>query len=181
MREYAQPPIDDYALIGDCRSAALVSLDGSIDWLCWPRFDSPSVFAAILDQQRGGSFSVRPATLDAVPARRYIPGTNVLETTWTTPSGRLVVRDLMPVASEEAKLKLLLPEREVLREIEVTEGSVEVEISYQPQPGYGANTARLDDRGAEGIWCRDGGHALVLRSSLPLGAFRGGGHGVHPG
>jgi GH15 family glucan-1,4-alpha-glucosidase len=167
MQDYLQPPIGDYAVMGDCRSAALVSKEGSIDWLCWPRFDSPSLFAAVLDPA-AGRFSVRPAAHEAVPARCYLPGTNVIETEWTTGSGRLIVRDLMPVASEEAKGEALFAQREVLRQVEAIEGAVELAVLYEPRPGYGRVRPKLEQRGAEGIWCRDGRHAVVLRSSFPL-------------
>src|SRR3954467_14683597 len=88
------PPIADYALIGDCRSAALISRDGSLDWLCWPRFDSPSLFAALLDPE-GGRWTVAPPA-PFHSRRAYLAGTNVLETRFTRGEGQLIVTDLMP-------------------------------------------------------------------------------------
>src|ERR1700752_2168343 len=93
-------PIADYAVIGCTRSAALISRDGSIDWLCWPRFDSASIFARLLDHDRGGFFAIRPAT-GFRSSRRYLPFTNVLETTFQCPSGTAKLTDLMPVLREE--------------------------------------------------------------------------------
>jgi GH15 family glucan-1,4-alpha-glucosidase len=161
------PPIEDYALIGDCRGAALVSRDGSLDWLCLPRFDSPSFFAALLDSERGGRFRIRP-TGSFRAERRYLAGTNVLETVFAGPSGTVALRDLMPVASEKQKRASLTPEYEVLREVEGLTGEVELEIVYEPRPDYGRATARLTDRGPFGIWCQSGRAALVLRSEFPL-------------
>ena len=96
------PSIGDYALIGDCRSAALVSRDGSIDWLCLPRFDSPSIFAALLDANSGGRLRVRPVG-EFRSRRRYLPEPNIVETTFRTANGPFVLRDLMPIASESDK------------------------------------------------------------------------------
>ncbi len=161
------PPIGDYALIGDCRSAALISRAGSIDWLCFPRFDSPSIFGALLDTKRGGRFAIRP-TGRYRSSRRYVPETNVLETTFVTPNGSVVLRDLMPVASEAQKLAELEPPHEVLREIEGRSGEVELEIIYDPRPRYGALTPRLEQRGAFGIWLESSPFALILCSEIPL-------------
>jgi GH15 family glucan-1,4-alpha-glucosidase len=161
------PAIGDYAIIGDCRSAALVSRWGSIDWLCWPRFDSPSSFAALLDRTRGGFFSVRPVG-EADVSRRYVEGTNVLETTFRTGSGVLRLTDLMPVASDIDKRRELLPQREILRRLECTEGHVDVEVLCDPRPDYARVTPRLRARGKLGTWYEHDGHALVLRCDLPV-------------
>jgi GH15 family glucan-1,4-alpha-glucosidase len=159
-------PIGDYAVIGDCRGAALVARDGAIDWLAWPRFDSPSIFAALLDAERGGTFRVRPTAPYRV-SRRYLPATNVLETGFVTAAGACVLRDLMPVASDDDARRMYMPEHELLREIEGVEGEVELEIFYDPRPDYGRTRVRLHDRGALGLWCEAGGGALYLRADLP--------------
>src|SRR2546423_9438901 len=90
------PPIADYAIIGCTRSAALISRDGSIDWLCWPRFDAPSLFARLLDHNRGGFFAIRPAC-EFKSTRRYLPHTNVLEPPFTCASGTAELIHLLPV------------------------------------------------------------------------------------
>src|SRR3989440_5885362 len=107
----AVPKIQDYAIIGDGRSAALISNRGSIDWLCWPRFDSPSIFGAIVDPKIGGHWSIRPAH-DAKVSRKYLDQTNVLETTFASDSDKIVLTDFMSVTSEENKHNRLWPEHE---------------------------------------------------------------------
>jgi len=106
--------IKDYAVIGNGRSVLLVSKRGSIDWLCWPRFDSASIFAAIADPQIGGCWSIRPTQASQI-SRRYIDRTNVLETTFTGETGKIVLTDFMPVTSEQEKRRLLWPEHELVR------------------------------------------------------------------
>src|SRR5262245_10170875 len=90
------PRIEDYALIGDCETAALVSRDGSIDWLCWPRFDSDACFAALLGDRENGCWSLRPVGDITSSQRSYRHDTLILETRFTTPSGSVVVIDFMP-------------------------------------------------------------------------------------
>ena len=92
-------PIADYALLSDCRSAALVSHAGSIDWLCFPRFDGPSVFARLLDEQ-AGYWSIHAAGTTEV-SRRYIEGTMVIETTFRTPTGSAVLVDAMAMGRND--------------------------------------------------------------------------------
>src|SRR5437868_1204849 len=90
------PPIADYAFLSDCHTGALVAPDGTVEWLCPPRFDSPSVFGAILDRSAGG-FRVGPSAMGVPAGRRYEPGTMILETTWMTPTGWVLVRDALGI------------------------------------------------------------------------------------
>ena len=168
--------IGDYGLIGDCRAAALVSRLGSIDWLCWPRFDSPSLFGALLDDEAGGRWSLAPT--GACESRRaYVEDTNVLATTFTTATGRVVVTDFMPVASEEDKKHNLIPDHEILRIARCEAGEVELEQRFRPRPGYGGERLRFCDRGALGyrLETRDG--TATLRSDMPLRFDDQGAHG----
>ncbi len=136
-------PISDYAIIGDLRTAALVGLDGSIDWCCLPRFDSASVFAAILDHDRGGRFRISP-TASYTSTQRYLPATNILITTFHTDQGGVVeVTDFMP-AGERAYERAA--NHEIHRRVECTRGEVEVEILFEPRFGYGASPVYLVPR-----------------------------------
>lgn len=176
LRDESPPPsapIAEYALIGDCRGAGLVSRDGSLDWLCLPRFDSPSLFAALLDTEVGGRFRIRPAG-PFHSERRYLPGTNILETVFHTAGGTVALRDLMPVASEAEKRTTLRPDHEVLREVEALAGQVEIEILYEPRPEYGRVRPRLRQRGALGLHSGAAGALCLLRSELPLTVSSGG-------
>jgi len=141
-----QPSIGHYGLIGDCRTAALVSRDGAIDWLCFPNASSPSIFAAILDRASGGSFAIRPR--DAYTCkRRYVPETCVLETTFQADSGEVRVTDALPVVDS---LRTLEPMRELLRVVECTAGSVEVEVRLDPRPDYARTAVRPSNGGPLG-------------------------------
>ncbi|HEX3579808.1 MAG TPA: trehalase-like domain-containing protein, partial [Thermoanaerobaculia bacterium] len=143
--------IADYAAIGCTRSVALVSRGGSIDWLCWPRFDSPSIFGRLLDVDKGGFFAINPA-IEHESQRRYLDGTNVIETTFMTKSGTAKLLDLMPVMTEDEKRTTLTPFRQLLRRIEVVDGEVPIEIVYAPRPDYARITPRFAQRG-DSIHC----------------------------
>jgi len=129
-------PIGDYALLSDCRSAALVSRDGSVDWLCFPRFDGPSVFCRLLDPA-GGRFAIRPAG-EFQASRRYADQTMVLETTFTTPGGTAVLTDALALGPNERGHALGAGSPGMLlRRLACTSGEIEAEVSYAPRPEYG--------------------------------------------
>jgi GH15 family glucan-1,4-alpha-glucosidase len=133
-------PLRDYALIGDSRTAALVSKEGSIDWWCLPDLDSPSVFASVLDAERGGRWMLHPED-HAEADRRYIPDTNVLETVFTTATGRVRVTDVMTLPGRR-----LAPLRELARRVEGLDGRVAMSWRIDPRFGYGLARTRIDAR-----------------------------------
>jgi GH15 family glucan-1,4-alpha-glucosidase len=163
----AYEPLENYALIGNCRTAALVSLHGSIDWLCLPHFSGPSVFASLLDCNRGGRFAVRPRDVVRV-RRRYIEDTNVLETVFECGNGRLRMTDFMTISSAGESAEAPQPQHELVRLVECIEGRVTVDAVYQPRPDYARHVPRLARRGKLGwAWtCR--GMAAYLHSDLEL-------------
>ncbi len=129
-------PIADYGLLADCHTAALVSSDGSIDWLCLPRYDAPSVFARLLDQD-AGHWSMRPAS-PFTATRRYLPGTLVVETTFTTAGGAARLTDAMAFAPGQRGHDLgIAAPHELLRFVEGIEGTVEIVMELSPRPEYG--------------------------------------------
>ncbi|MFL5798130.1 MAG: glycoside hydrolase family 15 protein [Actinomycetota bacterium] len=158
-------PIADYALISDCHSAALVSKSGSIDWLCRPRFDSPAVFARILDDS-AGHFSITPKGRFTA-TRTYLDRTMVLETTFRTDGGVAVLTDAMALDPTEHGHDLgAEAPRTLLRRIECTEGSVDVEVEFAPRPEYGLVTPLLTATDG-GVESRGGALRSLLSTDRP--------------
>jgi GH15 family glucan-1,4-alpha-glucosidase len=162
----SRTPIGDHAILSDCRSAALVSKGGSIEWLCFPRFDSPSAFARILDEE-AGHWSIRPIAEGEV-ARRYRDRTLVLETTFRTKTGRATVIDAMAAGLNATGHDLAgSPPRILLRVVECDQGEVEFEVEYAPRTEYGIVWPVLSGVEA-GIAGRGGADRLALSSPVPL-------------
>src|SRR4051812_1748194 len=137
--------IQDYGVIGDCRSAALVSNRGSIDWLCWPRFDSAPLFSRLLDP-RGGRFAVEPEA--AYETRQdYAPHSNTLVTRFSTPSGRLTLTDTLYCDNEPKKRTQFLPQSMLIRRIEACEGPVDIRVTCTPTRGFSLKQLHVKQRG----------------------------------
>ena len=163
LKNRTQPVIGDYAIIGDCRTAALVSRGGSIDWLCLPHFSGPSVFAALLDPERGGSFHVRPEGRFTA-RRRYLGPSAVLETVFETSTGAVRVVDCMPMVDGGG----LRPMREVLRVVDVIRGEVVLDLRFAPRPNYARAAPRIASRGALGWTCTWKDELFLLHTDAPL-------------
>jgi GH15 family glucan-1,4-alpha-glucosidase len=165
------PPIADYALLSDCHSCALVSTDGSIDWCTFHRFEARPVFGRILDWAKAGFFRIAPLDDDYEPTRRYVPGTNVLETTFHTPTGTLVLTDFfcfrMPEPGEDAHSAH--PDHQLIRIARCAEGEVAVKVKLVPRFDYGLTTPRLETLADDLVVVYGGADALVLQSELPFG------------
>lgn len=161
------PEIHNYGIIGNGRSCALVSNQGSIDWLCWPRFDSPSLFGAILDAEIGGSWIIRPIQV-VETTRKYIPNSNVLETTFRCQGGLMRLTDFMAAFSEEDKVRQLTPEHELIRIVECLEGEIEVDICFKPAPNYAQTKVSIKDGGLLGWRLEIGNQLIALHSNMPL-------------
>jgi GH15 family glucan-1,4-alpha-glucosidase len=173
------PPIADYAFLSDCHTGALVAPDGAVDWLCTPRFDAPSVFGTLLDRG-AGTFRLGPYGINVPTARRYEPGTNVLETTWKTPTGWILVRDALtlgpsrgvdtvtphtrPPADEDADHLLV-------RTATCIDGHVEVELICEPVFDYGRAPAEwlLEDDDVHTADAAGAGQTIRLKTDMALG------------
>ena len=170
----------DYGLIGDMSSAALVGTDGSVDWLCLPRFDSPSVFASILDQDIGGRFRIRPSG-EYATAQAYVQDTNILATTFTMSTGVVSVTDFMPIQDDDKDGK---PDTnpanppELHRIVRCSAGSVEMRCDYEPRHDYARAVptfrAMRGNGSGTAVEAQGGGQSMMLLSGIPLHESAGG-------
>ncbi len=156
-------PIENYGIIGDMHSVALVGMDGSIDWLCFPHFDSPSVFAAILDDEKGGRFRISPTSGDFTCKQLYWPDTNVLITRFFSPDGVGEVTDYMPVGAPESGHGHHL----LIRRVKVVRGEVTFRMECFPAFDY-AREEHETEISDEGACFRSPQLSLGLTASVPL-------------
>ena len=179
------PPIGDYGFLSDCETTALVAPDGGVEWLCLPRMDSASIFGAVLDRD-AGTFRVSPTGVKVPSARRYIPGTMVLETSWWAPGGWLVVRDALLMGpwhheNERSHTPRRAPtdydaDHVLLRSVKCVSGQVQVRMDCLPVFGYGLtpapmspNTARATRRPATQRFAADTSRPrAVTVSAMPI-------------
>ncbi len=162
----SRTPIGDHALLSDCHSAALVDRAGSVEWLCFPRFDSPSVFGRLLDDS-AGHWAIRPVG-EAVASRRYVPDTMVLETTFRTPTGTVVLTDALAFDPDNTGHEIGRQAPHLLvRRVACIDGTVDLEVDYAPRPEYGLITPILATVDG-GVTARGGADWLVLTAPAGL-------------
>lgn len=159
-----------YGLIGDMASAALVGMDGSIDWCCFPRFDSASVFAALLDPQHGGHFRIAPTTAGWSSQQQYLPDTNILETTFATAGGSATLTDFMPVddGDHDDPDMDTRPSHEIHRIVRCLAGEVELRCDFRPALDYARAWCEVESVGRGAVQVRGGRQILTLSASIPL-------------
>jgi GH15 family glucan-1,4-alpha-glucosidase len=177
------PRIADYGFLSDCENAVLIAPSGNVEWLCLPRMDSPSVFGALLDRTAGG-FRFGPADVHVPAARRYLPGTMVLETSWGTPQGWVIVRDVMLIGPwrherERSESQSRAPtdydaEHVLLRMVRCVNGEMQLTVDCEPVFDYGRNLGNWEfgDAGYHQLRCRTDkadGPVLTLASDINLG------------
>ena len=156
--------ISDYSIIGDLLTCALVGKDGSIDWYCLPHMDSPSVFASILDFEKGGHFSIRPSKKHT-SEQQYVKYTNVLETKFKTRTGYMTVTDFMPIKHVGRPYENTFPT--LIRQVKCTRGYIDIDVEFKPRFDYAQSDTKLEKK-EECVIAKNHKESLYLYSSVPL-------------
>ncbi|MGH9453932.1 MAG: glycoside hydrolase family 15 protein [Terriglobia bacterium] len=164
----AYPPIENHGIIGNMRTVALVGLDGTIDWFCVPRFDSPSVFGCLLDDKKGGHFRIGPKSGSTKQEQYYLPDTNVLITRFLSPEGAGHIADFMPMPESKNETSSVL-----IRRVKATRGTVTLRLECCPAFNYGRDSHKVEIS-ADGATFRAPGPLLGLTTDVPLRKDAGG-------
>ena len=174
------PPIADYGFLSDCENMALVAPSGNVEWMCLPKMDSPSIFGSMLDRTAGG-FRFGPADVAVPAARRYLPGTMVLETSWGTPTGWVIIRDVMLIGpwrheEERSESQRRAPtdydaEHILLRMVRCVNGEVQLTINCEPIFDYGRRLGSWEytENGYRQVVCRPAANGAARRDAEPDG------------
>jgi GH15 family glucan-1,4-alpha-glucosidase len=165
----AHRPLADYGIIGDTRTAALVSSDGAIDWMCVPRFDGPSLFGRLVGGPGAGTYRLGPASAARTVARRYRPGTVTIETTWAVAAARLTLSEAM-VSDVAGRL---LPSTLLVRHLRAEGAPVPVVLEFDPRLGHDRRRPDVERRAPERLVCVWGSTAVSLTSSVPVALAAG--------
>src|SRR3954465_2505994 len=154
-------PIEDYGVIGDLRTVALVGIDGSIDFMCFPCFDSPTIFAALLDCRRGGSFKLAPILNGGHPKQLYLPDSNILLSRFLSDDGVAEISDFMPISEDGSRL---------VRRPKAARGKMRFRMIFDPRFDYGRAGHRIEKKTRQAIFVSRGRDetAIRLRSEVPL-------------
>jgi len=158
--------IENHGIVGNLRTAALIGLDGAVNFLCWPRFDSPSIFASLLDDERGGSFELTPALDDARHRQLYLPDTNVLLTRFLSSDGVAEISDFMTVGDLDAGSRLV-------RRVKAVRGTIRFRMRCMPRFDYARMTPEIRVEAGKVIFMGGDSLALRLRASVSVDVSNG--------
>src|SRR5882757_4388306 len=160
-------PIENHGIVGNLLTAALIGLDGAVNFLCWPRFDSPSIFASLLDDERGGSFELTPVLEGARHRQLYLPDTNVLLTRFLSPDGVAEISDFMSIGDLDAGSRLV-------RRVKAVRGSIHFRMRCMPRFDYATLDPKICVKQADTVIFTGGdGLAFRLRASVPVDISQG--------
>ena len=158
-------PIENYGIIGDLHTIALINLSGSIDFMCLPNFDSPTIFARLLDDKKGGYYCIQPEFAEMKTKQLYMPDTNVLLTRFLSPDGVGEITDFMPVGH--------LEEKKLIRRVTTIRGEAKYKLYCQPRFNYGRNSHTAEQISPKEILFHSDGITARLKASVPLQIVEG--------
>ena len=162
IQDESQSVIEAHGIIGDMRTAALVNDQGSVDFFCWPEFDSPAIFCSLLDTPEAGIFQLAPQIADARREQIYLPDTNVLQTRWLAPQAVVEITDLLPVSDHDDELPLLI------RRVRMVSGNATFSMRCAVRHDYARAVTKARADGEDVCFDAEGQPGLRLACNVPL-------------